>query len=81
MIIIDGERNHSMGSPIHRTPHAVIMLTIHYDQQLHTAIIQYFSVEEVLCDKGFVSFKEEVLQACLSSLVAKDGTTLQSDGD
>ena len=29
------------GSPIHRTPHAVIMLTIQYDQQLHAAIIQY----------------------------------------
>ena len=32
------------GSPVHRIPHAVITLTIHYDQQLHTAIIQYFSV-------------------------------------
>ena len=29
------------GSPVHWTPHAVIMLTIHYDQQLHAAIIQY----------------------------------------
>ena len=31
------------GSPVHRTPHAVIMVTILYDQQLHTAIIRYFS--------------------------------------
>ena len=29
--------------PVHRTPHAVITLTIDCDQQLHTAIIQYFS--------------------------------------
>ena len=41
VIIMDGERNQSMGSPVHWTPHAVITLTIHYDQQLHTAIIQY----------------------------------------
>ena len=40
LIIMDGDRNHSMGSPVHRTPHSVITLTIHYDQQLHTAIIQ-----------------------------------------
>ena len=41
MIIMDGERNHSMGSPMDGTPHAVITLTIHHDQQLHAAIIQY----------------------------------------
>ena len=35
------------GSPVHQTPHAVITLTIHYDQQLHTAIIQYFSCKIV----------------------------------
>ena len=29
------------GSPVHRTSHAVITHTIHYDQQLHAAIIQY----------------------------------------
>ena len=29
--------------PVHRTPHAVLTLTIHYDQQLHAAIIQYTS--------------------------------------
>ena len=29
------------GSPVHRTPHAVNTLTIHYDQQLHATIIQY----------------------------------------
>ena len=51
---MDGERNHSMGSPMDGTPsqsetdsdrlmkdNAVIMLTIHYDQKLHAAIIQY----------------------------------------
>ena len=31
------------GSPIYRTPHSVITLTSHYDQQLYTAIIQYTS--------------------------------------
>ena len=29
------------GSPVHQTPHAVITLTIHYDQQWHAAIIPY----------------------------------------
>ena len=29
------------GSLVHQTHHAVITLTIHYDQQLHAAIIQY----------------------------------------
>ena len=36
------------GSPVHRTPHAVITLTIHYDQQLHTAIIQYIP-HQIIC--------------------------------
>ena len=31
----------TVGEPIQWTPHAVITLTIHYDQHLHTAIIQY----------------------------------------
>ena len=30
-----------IGRPVHWTPHAVITFNIHYDQQLHTAIIQY----------------------------------------
>ena len=37
------------GSPIHRAPHAVIMLAIHYVQQLHAAIIQYIPHWESYC--------------------------------
>ena len=36
------DKSNLWGSPVHWTPHAVITLTIHYDQQLHTAIIQHF---------------------------------------
>ena len=36
-------------SPIHRTPHAVIMLTNHNDRHLHTATIHYFSTYMHAC--------------------------------
>ena len=36
------ERDHSMRSPIHWTPHAVISLTITHNQQVHTAIKHSF---------------------------------------
>ena len=43
---MDGERNHSMGSPMDGTPYsAVITLTIHHDQQLHAAIVRYIPQE------------------------------------
>ena len=43
-IMKDGECNHSIGSPVHRTPHAVILLTILHDPQLYAAIKHIISI-------------------------------------
>ena len=42
-------------SPVHRTPHAVITLTIHCDLQLHTAIIQYTSNTLLKCTVVYIA--------------------------